>query len=514
VAEPQQNGQADNGQAGGADAGRGIRDQIERYRTAFLAVVTMIVIAAISGGYILAHERLKLPGWVPVLGQNDFTLKADFSTAQAVTPGQGEAVTIAGAKIGEIASVDLNQGLAVVSMNVTPKYSRYIYKNATMILRPKTELKDITVEVNPGTSSAGRLRSGEVIPVSQTSPDINFDEFLGILDGETRAYLQELLAAGGQGLKNNGANLAAALKRFSPLARNVQEITAQLQKSHESIRHSIHNFRLLIEAIGGKDTQLTQVIDASNAVFRVFKEQDHNLQETLHLLPGALSKAKTNLGKLSTAFNVVTPTLKALHPFATSLAPAEEATRPFFSKTTPILKNEIEPFLREILPAVNKLKPATQSLAEASPNLATSFSVLNEFFNEIAYNPGPNQGGFLFFLDWANHNFNSVLSTADAHGTLGRTVVYFNCEVVPLLVPVSKVNPTVRLIIGLLNPPSSSSVLSNGGKACPTAASTAAGATTKAAASQRRPQTLKGAGVFGKGQASLAGALSAIGGGH
>ena len=42
-------------------AGWASRDQIGRYRTAFIAVVTMIVIAALVGGYILSHENLKLP---------------------------------------------------------------------------------------------------------------------------------------------------------------------------------------------------------------------------------------------------------------------------------------------------------------------------------------------------------------------------------------------------------------------------------------------------------------------
>ncbi len=37
---------AENGNQVDHEAGRGIRDQIERYRTAFLAVVVMIVIAA------------------------------------------------------------------------------------------------------------------------------------------------------------------------------------------------------------------------------------------------------------------------------------------------------------------------------------------------------------------------------------------------------------------------------------------------------------------------------------
>ena len=79
--------------------------------------------------------------------------------------------------------------------------------------------------------------------------------------------------------------------------------------------------------------------------------------------------------------------------------------------------------------------------------------MLNEFFNELANNPGSRQPGFLFFLDWGNHNLNSVVSSADAHAVLGRSLVYFNCEVAPLLKAVGEVNPTVKLLVGLLNPP-------------------------------------------------------------
>src|SRR5438105_12720393 len=114
---------------GSHEGGLSVRDQIERYRTAFISVVSLIVIAAAIGGYILAHENLKLPGWVPVFGRSYFTLKANMQTAQAITPGQGQAVTIAGAKIGEIASVRLHEGTATVTMKITPKYAR-IYKNA------------------------------------------------------------------------------------------------------------------------------------------------------------------------------------------------------------------------------------------------------------------------------------------------------------------------------------------------------------------------------------------------
>src|SRR6478672_9705780 len=361
------------------EGGLSVRDQIERYRTAFISVVVMVIIAAAVGGYILAHENLKLPGWVPVFGRSYYTLKADFQTAQAVTPGQGQAVTIAGAKIGEIASVDLNNGVATVTMKVVPKYAR-IYRNATLLLRPKTQLQDITIEVNPGTPSAGRLPSGGTLGLAQTAPNVNFDEFLAGLDAETRAYLQELLAGLGQGLNGNAGALSATFKRFDPVAREIQRIAQQVEIRHANVAQSIHNFRLLMEALGGKDKQLARLVEASNAVFAVFAKEDANVQATLRLLPGALHKTSTGLGKLATATNVLGPTLHKLQPFASALGPAQEASRKTAEATTPIIKNEIRPFAREILPIVNELAPATRAAGEAFPKLATSFSVLNEFF--------------------------------------------------------------------------------------------------------------------------------------
>jgi phospholipid/cholesterol/gamma-HCH transport system substrate-binding protein len=473
---------------------RGLRDQIERYRMAFISVVAMIVIALFVGGYILSNERLSLPGWFPVLGKSYVTLKADFRTAQAVTPGQGQSVTIAGAKIGEIASVQSNGGDALVTMNITPKYARYIYRNATMLLRPKTGLKDMTVEVDPGTPSAGRVPSGYTVPQSQTAPDVNFEEFLASLDGETRAYLQELIAGAGQGLKGNSANLSATFKRFDPIARYARKITAQLQLRHQNIERAVHNFQLIVSALGDKDTEISQAVDASNAVFQTFAEQDQNLQQTLHLLPGALSKTKSGLGKLATAAAVLGPTLTKLEPFAKALAPAQEASRSLFKQSTPIIKNEIRPFARQILPVVNQLEPSIKELGEAFPGLASSFSVFNEFFNELAYNPGPKQGGFMFFLAWANHNLNSALSTADAHGPVFRTVAYLNCELLPLLSGASEVNATVRLLVALFNPPSTQECQALGlipGASTGTSAGKAAAARSRAQSASRNGFTMK-----------------------
>jgi len=96
----------------------------------------------------------------------------------------------------------------------------------------------------------------------------------------------------------------------------------------------------------------------------------------------------------------------------------------------------------------------------------------------VAYNPGPSKGGFLFFLDWGNHDLNSVVSSADAHGAVGRSLVYFNCNVLPLFKGVSEINPTVNLLVSLLKPPT--------GAECQQLGLTAGGGATKATAASRK----------------------------
>src|SRR4029077_10446959 len=109
------------------------------------------------------------PSWVPFIGKSFYTVNADFSTAQAVVPGQGQTVDIAGVPVGEIGSVNLHGDVASVKLQIRKKYAP-IYRDARLLLRPKTGLKDMVIEMDPGTRAAGRLPSGGTLPVSNTAP--------------------------------------------------------------------------------------------------------------------------------------------------------------------------------------------------------------------------------------------------------------------------------------------------------------------------------------------------------
>ena len=169
--------------------------QIKKHAPVFVGDHFLLVLAVGIGGYILSNQRFYLPAWVPLIGTDFYTVDAELPTAQAVVPGQGQTVNIAGVKVGEVGSVPLEEGRAVVQMKIRAEHGP-IYKDATVLLRPKTGLKDMYLALDPGTA---RRRGARRRPrrVANTLPDVNGDEFLAELDGDTRAYLRILLNAGG-----------------------------------------------------------------------------------------------------------------------------------------------------------------------------------------------------------------------------------------------------------------------------------------------------------------------------
>jgi phospholipid/cholesterol/gamma-HCH transport system substrate-binding protein len=433
---------------------------IRNHAKDFIAIIVLLVIAIVVGGYILSNQRLYVPGWVPVIGSDFVDRQMEISTAQALMPGQGQEIAIAGVKVGEIGKVDLVNGRAVVTMKIH-KDDATLYKDATALVRPKTGLNDMTIQLDPGTAKAGKAPDDWVIPASRTSATVNFDQILASLDTDTRTYLQILLGQAGQGLKGRSNDLANTFRRFEPTSRDVLEITRLLAERHENIERSVSNFRKLTEAVAGKDQDLAQLVDASNAVFQAFTNQDRALRSALGQLPGTLQVAQTNLQKANRLANVLGPTLQDLRPAARALGPTLKQMRPFLEETTPIIKNQIRPFARESLPTVRILRPAAQNLAKLTPDLVSAFKVVNILLNELAYNPpGDAEEGYLFWAAWTNHAGNSIFGAQDGMGAIRRGAVLASCSTLQTLPSLIRANPRLGQLVSLLNPVPPSSVCS------------------------------------------------------
>jgi phospholipid/cholesterol/gamma-HCH transport system substrate-binding protein len=406
-----------------------VRRAIAKHVRHVAAIIGLAAIAAVVAGYILGQQRLRFP-WEG----RPFELQAAFSTAQAVTPGQGQTVRVSGVRVGDISGVKLKDGHAVVTMQLDPQYKDLVHTDATALLRPKTGLKDMFVELDPGTARAPLAKRGWTLPVGNTLPDVNPDEILASLDADTRDYLTLLVDGAGQGLKGRGDDLREVFRRFEPTHRDLARVNGLVAQRHRNLSRLVHSLGDINDELADKSDDLATLVSSSSAVFRSFASEQANVTTAVGDLPAALRQTTDTLNRVERFAEVLRPAAVHLQPAVKALDRANHAVTPFATEATPIVRDQVRPFVRDARPVVRSAKTPVTELSQSTPDLQRSFKVLNHFLNEVAYNPNGREGpgvdgreeGYLFWAAWLQHNGASIFSTSDANGpfravTLGGT---------------------------------------------------------------------------------------------
>ena len=405
-----------------------MRQAIGRYSKDFVAIIVLLVIGLATLFVILSQQASALPSWFPILGEEKFQLEAEFETAQAVTPGQGQSVNMAGVKIGDVAGVTLEDGVAVVSMDIDPEYASLIHDDASALLRPRTGLQDMTVELDAGSDESPEIAEDARIGLAATKPQVNVDQILASLDGDTQAYLRLLLAGGAEGI-GDGRDLSATLRRLEPTTRDLAKINKALAVRRENLRRVITNFGEISKRLAANDVQLADFVSSQDTVFGAFANQEANIRQLLQEFPGALHETRRALVAGDALSDQLKPALTNLIPSAQALKPAMESLQPFFRATKGPIQNQIRPFARNVQPVLTDLENAAPPLNRSAKQLKGAFTELNGLVDGLAYNaPGPDEG-YLFYLSWLNHNANSSALLQDASGPLPRTILMYSCYI-------------------------------------------------------------------------------------
>src|SRR5919107_768 len=327
----------------------------------FLAIIGVVVLGLGIGAYILSNQRLRFP----LVEEPFHTVEAELPDAQAVTPGQGQTVVVAGVRVGDIGAVELEDGKAVVELQLEPQYKDLLREDATALLRAKTGTKDMFLEVDPGDGK--RLEDGQRIQVSNTLPDIDPDEILAALDGDTRNYLKLLVSGAGKGLDERGTDLREVMKRLGPLHKDLARVSKAVADRRHNMRRLVNRYGLLMTELGKSDKDIRRLVKASDVTLGAFADEDQNISALVSKLPGTLDQTASTLGKVDTLAQRMRPAFEALRPPFRKLDDANEAVLPFVKEAAPILKNQIRPFARAAQPFQRNLGGAMTTLAKANP---------------------------------------------------------------------------------------------------------------------------------------------------
>jgi phospholipid/cholesterol/gamma-HCH transport system substrate-binding protein len=426
--------------------------QARGHRKDTIAIFVLAFAGIVMTLGIFTQQKASLPSWLPLVGEEFDHITAEFSTAQAVTPGQGQSVDIAGIEIGKVTSVDLEGGHAVVGMDIEPRYMELIHPNADFLLRPKTGLNDMIVEISPG-SGRKSIEDGAHFTLTQTEPNTNLEAFLATLDADTRQYIQLLVAGGAQGIGGRGKQLSNAFRRFQPFVHYVAKLNKAVAQRHVALASVIHNFGQLTTELGRRDAEIRRFVTSSDAALGNFARQQQALQESLREFPAALRAGNSALASSKRFSDVAYPALTGLIPQAQALTPAFEATERLFSQTTAPIRDQIRPFTRQIRPVLNHANEGSAPLSKTVRGFGNSLGGFNSFLNELAYDPKGPRESFLFYLPWLNHNFNAAFRLQDANGPALRGLVMISCTGADLGYGFANTRPFLKTLLQAINLP-------------------------------------------------------------
>jgi phospholipid/cholesterol/gamma-HCH transport system substrate-binding protein len=419
-----------------------MRRRLARSGRFVFTIIVLAVAGLAAAAYVLINERFPIPF------QNLYSVTVVFPAADGVAGGFGEPVNVSGVGVGSITGARLSGGNALVTLSIARAQLPHIYRDATATLAPITPLKDMEIELDPGHPSAGILPNGGIVPASRTVSPTDLEELLSSLDGDTRTFLASLITSVGAGTDGRGMDLRRTLVALGPTTAQVHAITSALARRRSEIALLVHNLAVVTRA-ASQDGQLSEVVQAGNATLNAIAEQDTPLRQAIAQLPATLAVTDKTLGHAATLAGELRPTLTALMPAVRRLPRTFEALGPFAATTSGIVAHQLRPFTVDAQPLVRALGPAVTRLSAMTPDLQSSFMVLDYLVNELAYNPGGDDPGMLFWAAWTAHNLNSFVSVQDANGGLGRTLLFGSCsqlqalgDLGQLLAPVLNLSPS------------------------------------------------------------------------
>lgn len=397
-----------------------LKGQVRRYLRWFVAIIALMVIAVPTALYILEKQRFSWP-W-----EDFYFVDAEFRNADATIAGQGQDVTIAGVEVGEVDGIRLENGLAVIRLRIQERYAP-IYRNAEVLRRPRTALKDLEFMLDPGDPSAGALPDGGRLPSTQSKPTTT-DEFLStVFDADGRRGLQ-LLIAGLGGLEGKGPDLRRLFEAGQPTVELTRRLLRSIADRRRKLSRLVHNLNEISTETAKKDREISETVTTAARTFETLANEDAAVRESLRRLPGTVRATNVALAEGQKLSAELEPAARELSPVARALPRALRATAPLLRDATPILRDKIRPLVRDSRPVVRNLSAASRDLARAAPPLLGGTDEVGRLINELLYNPPGSEQPYLFYLGWFAHNAASVLSTDDAHGPVIRGQALFSCS--------------------------------------------------------------------------------------
>jgi phospholipid/cholesterol/gamma-HCH transport system substrate-binding protein len=325
--------------------------------------------------------------WVTFGGPTPFKarpyeIKVPFNEATQLA--QQSDVRISGVSVGKVQSIDVapDGQKALATVDIDNKYGP-LPEGTRAILRTKTLLGETYVELTPGSSSAPTIEDGDMLPVANVAESVQLDEIFRTFDTPTRAAFQEWMRNGAIAINGRGEALSATFAQLGPTFSEFEKAARVLDSQELAVRQLFSNGAVALRALRGREGQLADLIQSSNAVFQTAAERERDIEALFRVFPTFLDEFGTTLDRLKTFSDDTTPLMRQLVPAAEELSPTLIAlsrfapqAKGFFEGLLPVIaraptafpalrkifRDEFPPLLRALDPFLRNLNPILTGL--------------------------------------------------------------------------------------------------------------------------------------------------------
>jgi phospholipid/cholesterol/gamma-HCH transport system substrate-binding protein len=333
-----------------------------------IAAVTAVCAAGCSSSGFNGIYSLPLPGGAS-LGSHPYQVTAEFTNVSDLVPQS--AVRVNDVAVGRVSNIYLPPHSWIAHVTLLINGGVHLPANAVAQLTQSSLLGEqyIAVSRPPGVPAVGRLRNGDVIPVSRTTSNATVEEVFGALslllnDGglvQFHTITVELNAA----FSGNEPQIRALIGELATLISN-------LNAHRKDIVTALDGLNALSATLAARDGQIDHVLTHLTPGLEVLTEQRAQLVTMLNALNNLSGVAVHTINASKDAFvanlRALEPTLRNLANAGNSLPLALQVllTYPF---TNQVLKGIKGDYLNAYLSL--KAAPGTTVIAPVHPGKPT-----------------------------------------------------------------------------------------------------------------------------------------------
>jgi phospholipid/cholesterol/gamma-HCH transport system substrate-binding protein len=278
-------------------------------------------------------------GWL-LLGPDDrYVVRGQFRAVSTLVPGN--VVKIAGDRVGTITDIDLtDDGLAEVRMELDEDFAPLREgTRATIRQQSLSGSASRYVDLRIPPAGGATIDDGGVLPTSDTSTDVDLDQFFDLFDESTRKGLRNVVRGAADQYGGRGAEANAGWRYLNPSLVAATRLFDEINRDSDVLREFLISSSRFVGDVAERDDDLEALVDDLADVTGAIARQETDLSLAIARLPPFMRRANSTFVNLRATLDDLDPFVEASKPVTPRLRAVLAELRPFARNAKPTVRD-------------------------------------------------------------------------------------------------------------------------------------------------------------------------------